>query len=109
MIPGTYDLCIYRGDTARWRFLVWQDLAKTVPVDLTGATVRSQIRNAPGGGNPTDMNCTVTVPNTIDMVLPAGTNPSPRGVWDLEVTYPSGDVFTILSGRVMTMADVTNA
>lgn len=109
MIPGSYDLCIYRGDTGRWRFQVWQDAAKTVPADLAGAVARAQIRNAPGAGTPVDMACVVTAPNIIDMTLAPGTTSPPRGVWDLEVEYPGGDIVTVLAGKVMTQPDVTVA
>ena len=108
MIPGSYDLCLYKGDTTRWQFRLWTDDAKTAPLDLTGATARAQIRQGYAGA-PTDMTCTITVPNIITMVLPAGSNPPLRGLWDLEVTYASGDVQTVLSGKVATQGDVTYA
>lgn len=108
MIPGTYDLCLYKGDTGRWQFRVWTDEAKTAPADLTGAVAAAQIRPGPGGA-PTDMVCTITVPNIVDMVLPAGSAPPMRGLWDLQITYASGDVQTVLSGKVSTQADVTQS
>lgn len=108
MIPGTYDLCLYRGDTSRWQFRVWLDEAKTQPADLAGAVAKAQIR--PGHGGPaTDMTCVITVPNIIDMTLPAGASPPQRGLWDLEVTYASGDVKTVVAGKVTVLGDVTNA
>ena len=30
----TYPLGLYRGDTARWAFVLWADRARTTPVDL---------------------------------------------------------------------------
>ena len=106
MIPGAYDLCLYRGDTTRWQFRVWLDEAKTLPADLTGATAHAQIR--PGTSGPaTDMVCTITPPNIVNMVLPAGASPPIKGLWDLEVTYASGEVQTVVAGKVTTMADVT--
>lgn len=108
MIPGTYDLCLYRGDTGRWQFRLWADEAKTTPADLTGATARAQIR--PGhSGAATVMTCAITVPNIIDMTLPANTAPPARGLWDLELTYASGDVQTVLTGKVTTQGDITYA
>ena len=107
MIPGTYDLCLYRGDTSRWQFRVWLDEAKTIPADLTGAAAKAQIR--PGhAGTATDMVCVITLPNIIAMTLPAGTSPPQRGLWDLEVTYASGDVQTVLAGKVTVQGDVTS-
>jgi hypothetical protein len=108
MIPGTYDLCLYRGDTGRWQFRVWTDAAKTQAADLTGATAKAQIR--PGSSGPaTDMVCTITAPNIVNMALPAGSTPPLRGLWDLEITYASGDVQTVVAGKVTTQADVTSA
>ena len=111
MIPGTYDLCLYRGDTARWQFRLWQDEAKTMPVDLTGASVLAQIRSGPGGAVQATPGTAVVLPNLIDMVLDATASAAlqPRGVWDLEVTYASGDVATPLRGNVIVQQDVTRA
>jgi hypothetical protein len=107
MIPGTYDLCLYKGDTGRWQFRLWTDEAKTQAADLTGATAKAQIR--PGhSGSATNMTCTITTPNIIDMALPAGSSPPARGLWDLEITYASGDVQTVLAGKVTTQGDVTS-
>ncbi len=108
MIPGVYDLCLYRGDTSKWQFRLWTDEAKTQPADLTGATAAAQIR--PGhSGTATDMVCVITLPNIIDMTLPAGASVPQRGLWDLEITYASGDVQTVLQGKVTAQGDVTNA
>jgi hypothetical protein len=110
-MPGDYDLNIYRGDTGRWAFILWQDVAKTVPVDLTGASVAAQIRDRPGGTNLADMSCAVTGVNRIDMLLaPADSQSLPsRGAWDLQVTMGSGDVTTIVAGRVCVAVDVTGS
>jgi len=110
MIPGTYDLCLYRGDTGRWQFKLWQDAGKTQPVDLTGATALAQIRAGPGGRVMATPTTTISGGNVIDMVLPASVSQNlAPGVWDLQVTYPSGDVATPLRGRVTVQQDVTRA
>jgi hypothetical protein len=108
-MPASYDLKLYRGDTGRYAFVLYQDAAKTAPVDLTDATALAQIRDAPGGRNLADMDCTVTLPNRIDVVLPAdqsATLPA-RGVWDLQVTMGGGDVTTVVAGKVYVGLDVT--
>jgi hypothetical protein len=109
--PGTYDLCIYRGDTGRWRFVCWQDAAKTMPSDFTGASAAAQIRDRPGGNAVTQLYCAVTDPNMVDVaVLPADSaNLPPRGVWDLQLTYASSDVRTLVAGKVLVTGDVTQA
>jgi len=67
-VPSNYPLTIYRGDTARWQFRLWADAAKTSPVDLTEATVKSEIRSN-SGSVVTPLLCAVTLPNTIDVEL----------------------------------------
>jgi hypothetical protein len=111
MTPGSYDLCIYRGDTGRWRFVCWQDAARTMPSDFTGAVAAAQIRDRPGGNMVTQLYCAVTDPNMVDVaVLPADSaNLPPRGVWDLQLTYASSDVRTLVAGKVLVTGDVTQA
>lgn len=109
MIPGRLPLTLYRGDTGRWRFSLWLDANKTQPTDLTGATALAQIRDRAGGSLIVSMECAITLPNHIDMVLLSADSarlPS-SGAWDLQVTYASGDVITVLSGPVNTTSDVT--
>jgi hypothetical protein len=111
MIPGTYDLAIYRGDTGKWQFKLWTDANKTVPANLTGMTVAAMIRDKTTGGVfSLSMGCVVTMPNIIDMTLPAAdsrTVPA-KGFWDLQLTHtPSGDITTVLKGAVNVTSDVT--
>jgi len=112
MIPSTYNLTLYRGDTDRWQFLLWADAEKTTPADLTGATASAMIRDkAVGGTFAMSLDCTVTVPNTVDMVLTseASRDLPAKGVWDLQVTWASGDITSILKGTVSVTQDVTYA
>jgi hypothetical protein len=102
-------LSLYRGDTYRWRFHLWDDAAQTVASDLTGVTATAQIRDRVGGSLITALDCTVTLPNTVDAVLTSANCallPS-TGAWDLQLLYASGDVATVLAGPVSTVADVT--
>lgn len=111
MIPATYNLALYRGDSCHWQFNLWADSAQTQPVDLTGVVVDSMIRDrALGGSYMLALACTVTVPNTIDMTLDpidSSAMTITKGVWDLQLTYPSGDIVTILAGTVSVTQDVT--
>ena len=111
MEPSTYDLHIYRGDSYHWRFRAWQDAGMTQPVDLTDVAVEAEIRTQPGGAGVVALACTITLPNSIDVVLTATASRSvpSRGVWDLELTYPNGDVSTIVAGDVTLTLDVTNS
>ena len=111
MTPGVFNLDLYRGDTYRWQFKLWTDAEKTDPADLSDVTVKAEIRDKPGGTKITPLTCTITEPNIIDVVLSAAASQllDAKGAWDLQLTYPSGDVQTIVSGAVQVQADVTMA
>lgn len=107
----TYPLGVYRGDTYRWQFVLWADAARTTAIDLTGVIVAAEIRVKTGSTPVYPLACTVTLPNIIDLELTAAQCvqlPS-SGVWDLQLTYPSGDVQTVVSGAVSVRGDVTGS
>jgi hypothetical protein len=108
--PSDYPLDLYRGDTARWQFLLWADAEKTDPLDLNGVTVAAQIRRRTGGVAAT-LACTVTLPNIVDVVLTAEASsaltPEPA-TWDLQLTYANGDVRTAVGGGVRVTLDATH-
>lgn len=113
MFPGVYPLQVYCGDTQTWQFVLWQDAAKTVPLDLTGATASSQIRVRPEGALLVDMSPSITIalPNTINMTITSEQSESlPQGIWawDLQVTFAAGNVQTVLAGPVPCTPDVTS-
>ena len=109
MIPADYQLEIYRGDSAHWRFKLWA--APGVPTDLTGATPKAEIRDRPAGTQVGLMDCAVTLPNIVDMMLsPEVSHMLPsRGVWDLQITYSSSEVQTPIGGAVIVTPDVTDS
>jgi hypothetical protein len=111
MMPGTYPLTLYRGDTYTFRVVLWADPEQTDPVDLTGATVAAEIRDKPSGTTIVSMTCTVTTPNIVDVALDADDAELVplKGAWDLEITYPDGTVHTVLAGAVTATADVTHS
>jgi hypothetical protein len=109
--PGTFNLEMYRGDTYAWRFTLYPS-GLTTPVDLTGVTVKAEIRSAPGGTVYATMPCTVTLPNIIDMrfdveMWEAWT--ARNAVWDMQLTYAGGEVATIIAGTVTVTPDVTDS
>lgn len=111
MTPGTYPLIIYRGDTYAWRFVLWQDQAKTIPVDLTGFAVAAEIRDKPAGKTIQAISLGVTLPNIISASLTgAQTGQLPAsGRWDLQLTDFTGWISTILAGPVTVTGDITDS
>ena len=109
MTPADYQLEIYRGDSAHWRFKLWA--ASGVPTDLTGVTSKVEIRDRPGGKQIALLNCAVTLPNVVDVTLSSVASRSlpPKGVWDLQITYPSTEVQTPIGGAVIVTPDVTDS
>lgn len=111
MMPAPLPLSLYRGDTTRWQFKLWADAEKTQAVDLTGASAKAQIRDKPlpDGQLKGELTCVVTLPNIIDAVLaPEVSRDLPKkGYWDLQLTYASGDIATVLAGPVEVTSDVT--
>jgi len=111
MMPGTYAMVLYRGDSAHWRFTLWLDDAKTQPADLTDATAKAEIREKPSGTTIVALVCAIELPNVVTAELtPAASGVLPaKGVWDLQMTYASGDVVTVLAGPVDVTPDVTDS
>lgn len=108
--PASYPLALYRGDSYSWRFVLWQDEERTIPVDLTGAVAAAQIRDTPGGTQLITMVCAIVAPNNVDVSLPAAAWASAAiqlGAWDLQLTYSGGSVFTVVSGKVTVTPDIT--
>lgn len=110
-MPITYNLSIYRGDTQYWQFVFWDDIQKTQPSNLTGAIPLCQVRAQINSTVIATIQCTVVPPNTVNCVMePADTESLPaHAVWDLQLTYPSGDVQTPVGGNITTTFDVSDA
>lgn len=111
-LPGTYSLSLYRGDSYAWQFVLWTDAEKTQPADLTGVTAKAEIRDRSGGSSIMELLCTVELPNTVRVELTADTWLGwllAKAVWDLQLTYPGGEVITVVSGSVTVTADVTDS
>ena len=112
MLPGSYDLALYRGDSAAWRFQLWADKAKTNPVDLTGASVAAEFRDVSGGTVLMSLVCDIVLPNVVAVSVTPDMWEGVAvedGVWDLEVTFSPTDVHTPVAGVVTVTPDVTNS
>lgn len=109
MQPADLQLEIYRGDSQRMRIKLFDQQQQ--PIDLTDVTPRAEIRDRPAGTQITILTCSVTLPNIIEIYLPAGESRKlpVKGVWDLQLTYSSGEVKTPLAGQVVVTPDVTDS
>lgn len=110
-----YDLELYRGDSYGWRFKFWEDANRTVPTDISEATIESEIRDKHAGSIITPLTCQLYVAedevNAVDVVLSAEECHAlpKKGVWDLEITFADGQVRTPIGGDVIITPDVTNS
>lgn len=110
-LPGTYPLDILSGDDLHLVFAMTDDAGD--PVDFTGCTTLAQAR---ASANSADVVATMTTGVngdgnlTLDVTdAQALTWVGLRGVWDFQVTWPSGDVLTYLSGTWRVRYDVSRS
>lgn len=109
MQPANLPLDLYRGDSGRMRVTLLDKAQQ--PIDLTGAVAKAEIRDRPAGTTIILLTCVITLPNIIDVTLSAEDShklPS-KGVWDLQLTFASGEVKTPLAGQVLVTTDVTDS
>lgn len=112
MIPTSYPITLYHGDSYDWQFKLWLDIAKTQPMDLTGVTPKAEIRKDTGTTPIYPFTCAIVPLNTITMALSAeecAAIPVSTYKWDLQLTFPTGAVNTILAGSVTITPDVTDS
>jgi hypothetical protein len=115
MPAATHDILIEQGATFKLS-LVWKT-SLGGPIDLTGYTARMQARAAVTAAaaliDLTTANNGITlggVTGTIDIKISAAITASlnvPRGVYDLEVVSPAGDVTRIIQGAFTVSKEVT--
>lgn len=115
-IPAKIDLEIYQGSTFRKTF-IWKTGDPTAPVDLTGYTARMQIRERITDDSPV---IELTTENSRIILTPAegkielhltdadtSTITIKKGVYDLELVSPGGDVRRLVEGTVKVFPEVT--
>lgn len=110
-MPASFPFNFYKGDSYKYRFKLWQDAAKTVPyvLDPVNDQAKAQIRDKVGGASITELDVDIVAPNFVDVTVTSEmTNTMvSKGVWDLEITFANGDVYTPIKGAVTVEADVT--
>ena len=92
--------------------MLWLDADKSQPVNLSDVDVKAEIRNRPSGATVIPIDCTVELPNVIAAELTAPNSamiPGAGAFWDLQLTFPAGDVFTVLAGSVSLTPDITDS
>ena len=108
-VPLTVNLDVYQGDDFYLDLTVQDSLGN--PIGLSGWTVQSTVRPAPGAKVVATFTGTVdTVNNTvIHLHLPhvEAQNLQRKGVWDCQVVDLSGNVLTLVAGTVTASLEVT--
>ena len=114
-VPATQDFTFYSGDTDTIELVVKD--SNGVVVDLTGGSARMQVKVKSN-----DSTALLTKTATIDGVNgkitfalsdtdTSGLNSDNFGtkiyVYDVELTYPAGDIKTLIAGKFSVSADVT--
>lgn len=118
MTPVKLDLNIYKGSTYRKGFQ-WKVKSTNLPMDLTGCSIKMQIKTCPS-----DTSAILELSTTNGAISIA--DPATEGKWqieilpeqtagfdfsiavyDMDVTFPSGDVFTLVCGKVIVKSEVT--
>lgn len=105
------DLEIYQGDD----YIAVVTIANQdgSPADITGYTAQAQIRRQIADEDPVvvaEIGVLVSSPD-VNLTIGRAVTVSMRGryVWDLQLTAPTGVVTTVMSGRVITTAEITRA
>lgn len=115
MVPGVYNFKpVVTGDTwsrAGVGMRLWEDPAKTIPMNLTGATILLQIKKAA-----TDSTAIHTLTQASGIVVTGNylliqpfivTFPAGNYVYDLQITFTGGVIQTYLQGTFVVKQDVS--
>lgn len=109
--PAQVNLVTTRGDSFGFKIRLWQDPAKTVPADLSGATVTAQLRQTPDSTDVEASFTTAISSNEVTLtLLPTETAVLPsRCVWDVQIDWDSGgtSIQTVVRGALVVGPDVT--
>lgn len=111
MSAGKYNILIQQGSTFFKQIVLRGN--DSVPVDLTGATIMSQVRETYDSvtplatmvtaiPTPANGTFTLTIADTVTAAMDFTT-----GVYDVEVHYADGSVDRVLEGKVVFSKEVT--
>lgn len=108
-IPPTVDISIYRNDTEIKTVRVKNRTTRQLE-DLTGVTALMQLRSTPDSATILYTFTTTIANNEITISIPQAnwaTITWTTGVYDLQLTYPSGVVETLFRGTLTVEKDVS--
>ena len=108
-VPVHAPLHHYRGDSLGLDVTLWDDLAKTQPTSLTGATVLAQVRTNPDSDEVLGTFASTVTGNKISLTLaPAVTATLPdECAYDCQVTFSGGKVLTAVYGEMTVQPDTS--
>ncbi len=106
------DLILLKGDTFRKTFQLKQSNGD--PVDLTGATIASELRKYPNSTILVNLNAAITSPTTGEWLLELSSTETTNigftyGSYDVEITFINGEVKKMLHGSITLKEEVTRA
>lgn len=115
--PSKQNFHIYQGSTFKFEFTVKDDVG--VPVDLTGATLQSQIRqykNSPEVILDLAESDSISIVDAVNGSILINISADDtamfeieKSVYDAEVHFANGEVYRILEGGIYTSFEVTRA
>lgn len=117
MKPARVDLIIYRGSTFSKTFQ-WKTGETPTPVDLTGCSIKMQIRENPGTAILDELstaNSRITITDAVNgkFSLKVSNSESTSytfssGKYDIEITFPGTlDVYRVIQGTVTIDQEIT--
>lgn len=110
LLPSNYDLVLYRGDY--FSLNVTMTDANSNPINLTGYTGKSCIKSGYAASSEYDATITITTPTTgvVTVTYPSSVTETILAgsyIWDFQLTDPSGNVRTYLTGDVTVYDEVS--
>ena len=112
MAAGKYNMLIQQGATYN-QTITLKDAAGTTAINITGCTAQAMIREQYTDTTPA-ATFTCMIPTGTDGKILISLTPTQtsalsfeKGVYDIELTYPSGTKDRILQGNVVVSKEVT--
>lgn len=113
--PVEHNFEIHQGQTLKYPCTVWNDANLSDPYDFTLHTVRSQARATYKSATFINLNPTIegnviylnATPEQLAAFVVQPNNKSSKYVYDIEVTLPNSDKWTVIRGTIEIFPEVT--